>query len=497
MPPERPSDRATPKRTYHEKSRAGCRSCKARRVKCDETHPICGTCDRRKEACIWDDFDPPNPLELVLGRRANATLIQSCQRDPPPSNNFAMTDLELLHNWTTNTLQTFIPDIPHTRHGFQVILPQCAFRYDFLLHSMFAISSLHMHMFRPSEDFLRLAKMHCQRAVLGLDISGASTSWEITWMANVLLSIYWIASPSWRSYSQDGPPDLFDWFPTARTYMHRLSPYWSAVVKGAVTDSPVLPHTLADVKKPIPRMPSPFPTILENIHREEVCPFDPDELKDAKVVACYDRLVRKLSKIWNIFMHPDLQNLAIYLFPTAVRDDFFIRFQQRRPRALIIVAHYCALLSQFGTTWWYGIDRAHNDIQRILSLLDAKWLPWMEYPLAVIKMEESRAEFKRSEAMGRGGGHYPAGNKSMSAGSGTMPLDLLLSQPHPSSSFNDPAQRNLSNFSRSMLPATQHDPSHRMVDHATAHESRPSGGSTGEDPGQTQVAILALSSMDP
>ncbi|KAH8831965.1 hypothetical protein DL96DRAFT_1678237 [Flagelloscypha sp. PMI_526] len=387
-----------PNRRYHHKSKAGCKNCRGRRVKCDETRPICNGCYRRKEACLWSNDGSLRPLALILNRQANATLVQNSQFDLPPLGEFRKIDLELIHHWTTNTLQTFIPNVPLTRHGFQVRLPQLALEHDFLLHTIFALSSLHFHTCRSSEDYLRLAKMHCQRAILGLDKVGDSVPSELTFMANLLISIYWVASPSWIADYQSGAPDLFDWFPVARTFMRGLCPYGGAVCNGIIANSQILPEDVTKTLEP-PTL-SLFPYIVGNIHREEVCPFDAEDLTDPKVVSCYDHLIEKLSCMWNVFMNSNLQNTAIFMFPAGVRDEFLELFMQKRPRAVILVAHYCALLSQFGSVWWYGEDRARSDIQRILALLDSKWLPWMEYPLKVIQVEEGTVDMRLMEATG-------------------------------------------------------------------------------------------------
>ncbi|KAG7114222.1 Lysine biosynthesis regulatory protein LYS14 like [Verticillium longisporum] len=42
------------KRKYSPKTRAGCVSCKQRRVKCDETQPTCLRCRRNQRACLYD-----------------------------------------------------------------------------------------------------------------------------------------------------------------------------------------------------------------------------------------------------------------------------------------------------------------------------------------------------------------------------------------------------------------------------------------------------------
>lgn len=49
--------KSTGKRKFHKKSRNGCATCKRRRVKCDEGHPICGNCERMSIECIYHISD--------------------------------------------------------------------------------------------------------------------------------------------------------------------------------------------------------------------------------------------------------------------------------------------------------------------------------------------------------------------------------------------------------------------------------------------------------
>ncbi|CAK7209153.1 hypothetical protein SCUCBS95973_000354 [Sporothrix curviconia] len=46
-------------RLYHKKSRLGCLRCKARRVKCDETHPSCSGCSRHLVECVYPVLGGP------------------------------------------------------------------------------------------------------------------------------------------------------------------------------------------------------------------------------------------------------------------------------------------------------------------------------------------------------------------------------------------------------------------------------------------------------
>ena len=92
---------------------------------------------------------------------------------------------------------TFIPSEPTIQRGFQVSLPQIAFQHEFLLHAMFSITYVHMNHLLPSSNYLPLAKMHCQRAVLGVfEAQGNSVSPEAIVMTSVLLTTYWLALPT-------------------------------------------------------------------------------------------------------------------------------------------------------------------------------------------------------------------------------------------------------------------------------------------------------------
>ncbi|KGQ00746.1 hypothetical protein PAAG_12589 [Paracoccidioides lutzii Pb01] len=50
----------------HKRTRSGCFTCRSRRVKCDETHPICDRCSKGKRDCVY-----PSPPVRKSGSRAN------------------------------------------------------------------------------------------------------------------------------------------------------------------------------------------------------------------------------------------------------------------------------------------------------------------------------------------------------------------------------------------------------------------------------------------
>ncbi|OJD26716.1 hypothetical protein ACJ73_01897 [Blastomyces percursus] len=59
----------------HKRTRSGCFTCRSRRVKCDETHPICDRCNKGKRECVY----PPPPVRRT-GSRAN---LGTAEKHPP------------------------------------------------------------------------------------------------------------------------------------------------------------------------------------------------------------------------------------------------------------------------------------------------------------------------------------------------------------------------------------------------------------------------------
>ncbi|KAK9465173.1 hypothetical protein V1512DRAFT_266484 [Lipomyces arxii] len=59
------------KRRAHRKSRTGCRTCKRRRVKCDEVHPQCGNCAHLALPC---SFQPPISIHEKVSTMARSSL---------------------------------------------------------------------------------------------------------------------------------------------------------------------------------------------------------------------------------------------------------------------------------------------------------------------------------------------------------------------------------------------------------------------------------------
>ncbi|PWY92278.1 hypothetical protein BO70DRAFT_402167 [Aspergillus heteromorphus CBS 117.55] len=197
-------------RLEHRKSIRGCRRCKARKVKCNEQHPQCSSCQRHGVPCEYP------PLET----RAYTQPRTLQRRSPPPTLARGLpspevaplntTDLRLMHHFVTATARTMgTAHVPNVGAMWQVAVPEMAFEYEPLLHTVLAVAAAHRASLIPSEaDALRLVhRSHIDRALRQhrTDIArlNVSTISETLCMNTILLSMY---SLMLRSEPSPSPP---------------------------------------------------------------------------------------------------------------------------------------------------------------------------------------------------------------------------------------------------------------------------------------------------
>lgn len=111
----------TTKRRPHSKSRHGCKTCKRRRVKCDETHPICNNCKHLNLEC---SFAGNSLFPFVQG-------------------GLNIMDIRLFHHYTTVVWKTIVSAGISNETIWAQDVPEMAFEYPFLMHSVLTFAANH------------------------------------------------------------------------------------------------------------------------------------------------------------------------------------------------------------------------------------------------------------------------------------------------------------------------------------------------------------------
>ncbi|KAH7258784.1 hypothetical protein B0J15DRAFT_303594 [Fusarium solani] len=63
-------------RSFIHRTRTGCRTCRHRKVKCDEKKPICTQCFKGSRTCDWSSTETQRQRTK---RRPNATACEACR----------------------------------------------------------------------------------------------------------------------------------------------------------------------------------------------------------------------------------------------------------------------------------------------------------------------------------------------------------------------------------------------------------------------------------
>lgn len=151
-------------RRSHKKSRAGCFSCKARKIKCQETRPSCENCILKGVNCQYPNGKHVSPRDsepLALARRPQPSSLSLTNET------FTITDMRFFHHFLTMAY-------PHLPLGNETVwvneIPKFAQEHDYLMHAMLALGASHLGRIAPVvvAEYNTKAIVHRGHAMAGL-----------------------------------------------------------------------------------------------------------------------------------------------------------------------------------------------------------------------------------------------------------------------------------------------------------------------------------------
>ncbi|KAJ6018840.1 hypothetical protein N7499_009978 [Penicillium canescens] len=239
------------KRRAHTKSRQGCRNCKIRRVKCDETRPQCQKCMQYGVSCnytaqaqgqtpdllAWQTGEPNKPennraRQIVFNAKPipKMLLLPITVGNGPDSFILDIESQARLYRFQTRTLPTI--GTPKMSALYQRVIIGLALPHPFLMHTILGITATHdrLSLTLPSKlpststsppPITHKESHHRQQAAKNL-IKKLSTTVnpqdrDALWAAAALLGVTSLTSiesttpqETWPLKNQDKPPDLSD-----------------------------------------------------------------------------------------------------------------------------------------------------------------------------------------------------------------------------------------------------------------------------------------------
>ncbi|KAI1269214.1 hypothetical protein F5Y18DRAFT_423458 [Xylariaceae sp. FL1019] len=423
-----------PPRRSHKKSRAGCKRCKARKIKCDEVHPRCGNCSKHGVPCDFEhpnikdtytpasnksdseiqrppssasasappsvahDGSPSNTTEhttptMAATPSANVPMYKNPDLNPLPSrsNKNRMLELRLLHHYITVTSETLAISSPVSTISEKIwreTVPHLAFSgAGYVADALLAVAALHMRSINPRDREVVQAGHSYMASTLSE--YGASLREGITeinaeslFLTAALIAFQSTASRIFAREDVSEPNNVYSlpmaWFHSFQGVKAVVAASWmwlrnSSIVIPIIESQPALNLDLSgDLTF--------FSDLMVGVE-EEVQKFEADNLTtQMSTRMAYQHAIAVLD-----WAHKIPHTGAPLVFLATVSRRFVELLETRRPRALAILASYFALLKCLDNVWWLkGVAR--REIMGIVSLFnpdDEEWWPRLQWPLRI------------------------------------------------------------------------------------------------------------------
>ena len=132
-----------------------------------------------------------------------------------------------------------------------------------------------------------------------------------------------------------------------------------------------------------PTEPSDNPDDVHLAKLEELLvPPNGSQLVDHDLIVCKMALdeLRRVSALPYSPCKTLEMKACIYIWPGTVSQEFVELMYERKPEALIILAHYCVLLKKMNGCW-YMEGLGENLLSAISEALSLDWRPWIEWAI--------------------------------------------------------------------------------------------------------------------
>ncbi|KAM0425048.1 hypothetical protein ACHAPT_009607 [Fusarium lateritium] len=116
-------------------------------------------------------------------------------------------------------------------------------------------------------------------------------------------------------------------------------------------------------------------------------PHELAESWDSEIEAAYGGAVSFIGGIWKAMRQRDAAATVgrrVVVFPMLVHKRFVDLVEEQRPRALVILANYFALLAMLRSFWWIG-DSGPRELQAIVEVVPEEWQGLLRWPKEVLE----------------------------------------------------------------------------------------------------------------
>lgn len=315
-----------------------------------------------------------------------------------------MTDLELLHFWTTKSIASFV-DFQSCVTLFQTTVVELALTHPFLMHEILSLSALHLSELKPARSghYRHASDTHLATglSLFQPEIANLSTENCHACYAYAVM----IFTHTWASQENDKPSALFFAPSSMRQDIDRGPVQWIKLHRGSseimenlshlITEGPLEP-LFRPWKGLDPNRPDPLPPI-EEVQLSQL----PNSWSSSSLARedkeTLDSVLKSLRRVFNILAYnPNISKLsAVMSWFSMLTENYIKMLKDKIPEALLIVIFYCVALKRAEHLWWVK-GKGENLIRTCMGELGEGWAEWTRWPVEqVLGPGEGRTFFSK------------------------------------------------------------------------------------------------------
>ncbi|RDL38261.1 uncharacterized protein BP5553_02601 [Venustampulla echinocandica] len=411
-------------RKPHRKTRTGCRTCKQRKIKCDEKRPSCTNCLKHSVAC---DFflspanlspgssvaSPANSLPQYVSTPSGSVGTPASHAPGLPLPSFSrnlnlpsvrhepvglnMIDLELLHNFSVSTCLTLHND-PALKTLWKVNVPQLGISNDFVMRGILAVSALHMAHFLPEKREFYLSQAFNQhqsglRTATSILPNVTEENCSALYVFSALTLFFSLAGPrdSDQLLGSAGDTGISDWLSLLQGAHSILTTALDALVKG-----PLGPMFEAGRRRDAMRENYALAFPPEQDPLQELRHFLNSSGVDERTFHTCHAAIEELRKSFAAIYKQGSQDREpsdIFIWLFRVHGEFLGLVRGHSQEALAIFGHFCVLLKLMDYRWWME-GSALQLLSKVYELLDEDHRLWIRWPIEEVGWVPSQEKHK-------------------------------------------------------------------------------------------------------
>jgi hypothetical protein len=312
----------------------------------------------------------------------------------PPQSNFSMSDLELLHFFTTQSVFAYL-DSYSSIELFRNTVIQLAFEHPFLMHGILSLSSLHLSHLRPEKRALyqHASDTHTARALSLFQVEIGNLNPENCHACFAFSAC--IFTHAWAAQDVNKPSTIF--FPPVFQETDSVHIQWVKLQRG--TNS--ILHSVFPLleKGPLECLFLPWkdldPTRDDPLTAEEEQIFTdlPEAWRYSSLSASEKEILEdtceKLRRTFSMLIYnPEISRLAMVMtWVSSVKDEFLLMMEKKIPQALLLAVVFCVPLKTVNDVWWME-GKSENLMRTLIPVLGEGWERWATWPVERVLGQE-------------------------------------------------------------------------------------------------------------